>query len=39
MAIGDLIKKPIFKIDGLTLTVGLLVVIVILVYFFYLRKR
>ncbi len=39
MAVTDVLKKPVFQIDGLTLTVGLLLVIVLAVYLFYWRKK
>lgn len=39
MAITDILKKPVFKIDGLTMTVGLILVALLLVYFFYWRKK
>ncbi len=39
MAVTDVLKKPVFKVDGLTLTVGLLLVIALAVYFLYWRKK
>ena len=39
MAITDVLKKPVFKLDGLTLTVGLILVVVLAVYLFYWRKK
>lgn len=38
MAVTDVLKKPIFKVDGITLTVGLLLVALVLMYFFVWRK-
>jgi hypothetical protein len=35
----DFLKKELFSIDGFTLTVGVAIVVVALVYFFVLRKR
>lgn len=39
MAITDVIKKPVFKVDGITLTVGVLLLALVLIYFFYWRKK
>lgn len=39
MAFTDIIKKPVFKVDGITLTVGVILIALLLVYFFYWRKR
>ena len=35
----DFLKKPLFSVDGLTITVGLAIVAVALLYFFVLRKK
>ncbi len=39
MAVTDIFKKPIFKIDGITLTVGLLLVALVVAYFLFWRKH
>jgi len=35
----EFLKKPLFSIDGFTLTVGVAIVVVALLYFFVLRKK
>lgn len=35
----EFLKKPIFSVDGFTLTVGVAIVVVVLLYVFVLRKR
>ena len=35
----DFLKRPIFQVDGLTLTVGMAIVILAVVYFLFLRKK
>ena len=39
MAVTDILKKPVFKVDGITLTVGIVLVVLLVVYFFYFRKK
>ena len=35
----EFLKKPLFSVDGLTVTVGIAIVVVALLYFFVLRKK
>ena len=36
---GEFLRRPIFSVDGFTLTVGLAVVIVAVIYILMLRRR
>ena len=37
--VGEFLRRPIFSVDGFTLTVGLAVVIVAVIYILMLRRR